>query len=77
LQAWDTGARFHLLHSAVGLVAALVRARLAAGLFVTGNVLFAGSLYALVAMDRPALGAITPFGGVSYMAAWIALAAWR
>ena len=35
-----------------------------------GNVVFSGSLYALVLSDVKALGAITPIGGLGYIAAW-------
>ena len=39
-----------------------------------GNVVFSGSLYALTLTDKKALGAITPIGGLAYIAAWICLA---
>ena len=42
--------------------------------FVLGTVLFSGSLYALVLLDRPRLGAITPLGGLAFLAGWVALA---
>ena len=44
------------------------------GLLLAGVVLFSGSLYALAVTRIPALGAVTPFGGVSFIAAWLALA---
>ena len=41
---------------------------------LAGVVLFSGSLYVLAVTRIPALGAITPFGGVSFIAAWLLLA---
>ena len=35
---------------------------------------FSGSLYALALSGRSVLGAITPFGGVAFIAAWLCLA---
>jgi uncharacterized membrane protein YgdD (TMEM256/DUF423 family) len=42
-------------------------------------VLFSGSLYALALTGVRWLGAITPLGGVAFLAGWAALAwtAWR
>jgi uncharacterized membrane protein YgdD (TMEM256/DUF423 family) len=39
-------------------------------LFVAGMVLFSGSLYALVLTGTRWLGAITPIGGVTFLAGW-------
>lgn len=74
---------YHFIH-ALGLLAVplLVRAGLlskAAGdwsgwLLLAGIVLFSGSLYVLAISGIRTLGAITPFGGVSFIAAWIVLA---
>ena len=46
----------------------------AAWLFVAGVVLFSGSLFGLVLLDRPALGAVTPVGGVCFLAGWLCVA---
>ena len=43
-------------------------------LLLAGVVLFSGSLYALAISGNRILGAITPFGGVSFIAAWVVLA---
>ena len=50
-------------------------AALAGCLFVAGTVLFSGSLYALALSGVRALGAVTPLGGVAFIAGWLALAA--
>ncbi len=44
------------------------------GLLLAGVVLFSGSLYALALTWKRILGAITPLGGISFLAAWIVLA---
>lgn len=86
LAVWQTGVQYHMAH-ALGLFAMaylLDRTgapvfRVAAGLMVAGIVLFSGSLYLLVLTRVRLLGAVTPVGGVAFLAAW-ALAAygcWR
>jgi uncharacterized membrane protein YgdD (TMEM256/DUF423 family) len=74
---------YHFIH-ALGLLAVplLVRAGLisqSAGnwigwLLLAGIVLFSGSLYMLAITGIRTLGAVTPFGGVSFIAAWVTLA---
>ena len=39
--------------------------------FIIGICLFSGSLYALVLFDVPALGAVTPLGGLCFMLGWL------
>jgi uncharacterized membrane protein YgdD (TMEM256/DUF423 family) len=43
-------------------------------LLLVGIVLFSGSLYALAVTGTRILGAITPFGGICFIAAWLMLA---
>ncbi|MEI6741237.1 MAG: DUF423 domain-containing protein [Gemmatimonadaceae bacterium] len=81
LEVFETGARYQMYHAlaliAVGLVAARAASNLttAAGwLFVAGTVLFSGSLYAMTLTGVRALGAITPIGGVCFIAGWCCLA---
>src|SRR5689334_583818 len=82
LAVFETGVRYQMYH-ALGLVVvawAVSRwpgsATAAAGwLFVAGTVLFSGSLYALALSGMRALGAVTPFGGLAFLAGW-ALLAW-
>lgn len=48
---------------------------IAAGwLFLAGTVLFTGSLYAMALSGVGGLGAITPIGGVCFIAGWVSLA---
>src|SRR6201984_1455112 len=80
LAVFETGVRYHMYHAlALLLTAALVpripgKAIVAAGwLFVAGIVLFSGSLYLLAITGVTMLGAITPVGGVAFLAGWLAL----
>jgi len=54
---------------------AMTRLRWSAALMLTGIVLFSGSLYTMALTDMRWLGAVTPVGGVAFLAAW-ALLAW-
>lgn len=81
LATWSTGADYALAHGLAtvlaGLLAALGvrRASFAGWLFVGGTALFSGSLAFLVLLDVPAFGAVTPLGGVVFLAGW-GLLAW-
>ena len=43
-------------------------------LFLAGTLLFSGSLYAMTFTGNRGLGAITPLGGVCFLAGWSCLA---
>lgn len=76
LEVWNTGARYHLVHAvAIAACATHPRPTAPVALFVAGTVLFAGSLYLMALTDVRVLGAVTPFGGVCFIAGWVALAA--
>ena len=76
LNQFETGARYHLAHAIVMLVLAVSSLtptrvfQVAFALMIAGIVLFSGSLYVLVLTNTPALGAITPLGGTSWIVAW-------
>jgi uncharacterized membrane protein YgdD (TMEM256/DUF423 family) len=79
LTVLETAVRYQLVHAlALGVCAAVAqltrRAGLAAWCFLIGTVVFSGSLYALVFTGVRALGAVTPFGGVSLILGWVVLA---
>ena len=86
-QAWfETGARYHMYHAlALVLLGLFVASRpstmanAAGWSFVAGITLFSGSLYVMGVSGIRALGAITPFGGLGFLAGWalFALATWR
>lgn len=76
---YETGVQYHLIH-ALGLVLiGLLAERLAGGalflwagwLMVAGVVLFSGSLYMMSITKVEVLGAITPIGGVAFLASWL------
>jgi uncharacterized membrane protein YgdD (TMEM256/DUF423 family) len=78
---FDTGARYQMYHALALVAAAWAASRWpgaaitwAGWLFVAGTVLFSGSLYALVLTGVKGLGAITPIGGLLFLAGWLALA---
>lgn len=74
--SWDTAAHYHLVHAVVLLVLALRPSvpRLPFWLFITGIVIFSGSLYVLAGTTTLWLGRITPIGGVCLLAGWLTLA---
>jgi uncharacterized membrane protein YgdD (TMEM256/DUF423 family) len=76
---YQTGVQYHMVHSlGLLLVAALadrLRLRPATGwLFIFGVLIFSGSLYLLAITGRQWLGAITPLGGICFLAGWSSLA---
>jgi uncharacterized membrane protein YgdD (TMEM256/DUF423 family) len=73
LKTWETAAQYHLLHSVMLIVASGHPRRLPAYLLLGGITLFSGSLYALVLTEYRALGAVTPIGGLLFVAGWLAL----
>jgi uncharacterized membrane protein YgdD (TMEM256/DUF423 family) len=85
LTVFETGARYQMFHAlALGLIGLVALARpatphldAAGWSMLVGILLFSGSLYALALSGIRPLGAITPFGGVAFLAGWtlIALAA--
>jgi uncharacterized protein (TIGR03382 family) len=65
-----------LLTAALDAASAIPRGRagLANGLLLAGIVFFSGSLYVLALTGQRWLGAVTPIGGVAFIAAWLVLA---
>ncbi len=74
---------YHFIH-AIGLLVVPLLGRVGAlsatatswvcALLLCGVVIFSGSLYALALTGIRVLGAITPIGGLSFIAAWLLLA---
>lgn len=81
LEVYQTAVFYQLVHAlALGLVALLAFTgsggpwpRRAGVCFVTGTVVFSGSLYLLSLTHVGWLGAITPFGGVLLLCGWLGL----
>lgn len=74
LEWWHTGSQYHLIHALAALLAALLGVPRAGWLFIVGAVIFAGSLYTMALTGVTVLGAITPLGGLCFLAGWAMLA---
>ena len=81
LEVFETAARYQMYHALALLAVGLIASRWPSGvlntagwLFVAGTVVFSGSLYAMTFTGVRALGAITPIGGVCFIAGWVCLA---
>ena len=81
LAIFDTGVRYQMFHTlALALAALLLErrgdrlARFAASAFLIGIVVFSGSLYLLALTGVRRWGAVTPFGGLSFLVGWASLA---
>ena len=80
---YEKAVLYHFLHAlGILLVALLGRAGVigvagearVAWLLLAGIVLFSGSLYVLAISGMRVLGAITPLGGLAFIAGWLLLA---
>ena len=85
LEIFETGAKYQMYHALALLGVALLLSQeaqtplIVAGFaFVTGIIIFSGSLYGLSFSGIKWLGAITPLGGVAFLVGWgcLASAAW-
>lgn len=82
LEIFETAARYQMFHALAIVICGVIATRgatTAGWLFQVGILVFSGSLYALALTDVKVLGAITPLGGVAFLAGWLWLAwtAWR
>ncbi|MGH9962796.1 MAG: DUF423 domain-containing protein [Pyrinomonadaceae bacterium] len=81
LLVFETAVRYQMYH-ALGLLAVAVAVdrwpeahfQPAGWLFLAGIVLFSGSLYVLCLTGIRGLGAVTPLGGLCFLAGWVLLA---
>jgi uncharacterized membrane protein YgdD (TMEM256/DUF423 family) len=82
---YETGVMYHFFHALGLLIVSILprtgalsasRASWICLLLAVGIVLFSGSLYVLALSGVRMLGAVTPFGGLSFIAAWVLLAYW-
>jgi len=84
LDVFQTGVTYQMYHALALIGVGILLARFstegstwlnASGwLFLTGSILFSGSLYLLALSGTTWLGAITPLGGVAFLIGWLALA---
>jgi uncharacterized membrane protein YgdD (TMEM256/DUF423 family) len=82
LATWETAARYHMYHAlalvllaAIGLRWPAPLLQLAGWLFISGILIFSGTVYALALGAPRWLGAVTPIGGLALIAGWLVLAA--
>jgi len=80
LEVYKTGVQYQFYHTfallSVGILMNFNQSKAlkwSATLFIIGMILFSGSLYLLAISGVKALGIITPFGGITWIAAWILL----
>ena len=86
IQTWQTAVQYHFYHLfAIALVAILLKQgvnvwyKRAGYLFIAGILVFSGSLYTMILLKATGatsvnwLGAITPIGGVCFIAGWLFL----
>lgn len=81
LATFEIGVRYHMYHALalLGVAWACTRwpgtwTNASGWLFVAGILIFSGTLYALALTGVRWLGAITPLGGLAFLAGWICLA---
>jgi uncharacterized membrane protein YgdD (TMEM256/DUF423 family) len=86
LVIFETGVRYQMYHALALLAVGFACARwpgpfvVASGwAFLAGTVVFSGSLYALALTGVRGWGAVTPLGGLAFLAGWLCLAwgCWR
>jgi uncharacterized membrane protein YgdD (TMEM256/DUF423 family) len=76
LAIWQTAVLYHLIHAGVLFALALygrtsgADIRFGAFAFAAGIVVFSGSLYTLALTGIKVLGAVTPLGGLAFLAGW-------
>ena len=76
LEIWKTGVQYQMFHAAgmilVGILIGQVQAssmlNWSGWMMLIGTIIFSGSLYALTLSGIKVLGAITPIGGVAFLA---------
>lgn len=81
MATYQTAVQYHFYHALALLGVALLSLQFPAAalprasgyLFLAGIVLFSGSLYVLALTGARWLGAITPLGGLGFLAGWLCL----
>lgn len=81
LAIFETAARYQMYHALALCLVGVLALRSPSGmlaasgwLFLAGTLLFSGSLYVLALSGVRWLGAVTPLGGLCFMAGWLLLA---
>ncbi|ANU14080.1 putative small membrane protein [Planococcus halocryophilus Or1] len=81
LDTWQTAVQYQMFHSIGLMVVAILMSSSLLGslgslnwagyLMLAGIIIFSGSLYVLSLTGISILGAITPIGGLAFIAAWV------
>lgn len=81
MQVYQIGVQYQFYHSLGLLFAGIIGFQIeskwvgrSAMFLALGIILFSGSLYLIALSGIKAIGAITPIGGLSFVAGWISLA---
>jgi uncharacterized membrane protein YgdD (TMEM256/DUF423 family) len=81
LAVFQTGVQYHMSHALALVLVSGIMGRMSGWLiqtagwcFVGGIVFFSGSLYLLAVTGVTILGAVTPIGGLLFLAGWACLA---
>lgn len=75
-ETYKTAVLYHFIHTLALLILSKLTVKpkpIIAGLWISGIILFSGSLY-LIAIFQLPLGVVTPFGGIAFIAGWLMLA---
>lgn len=81
LDIWKTAVQYQMFHALGLIIVGFLMGQFAGSsvlnwsgwLMFAGIILFSGSLFVLVLTGISKLGAITPIGGVAFLAAWVLL----
>jgi uncharacterized membrane protein YgdD (TMEM256/DUF423 family) len=77
LETWQTAVQYHAWHALGLMLIAMIGTQFdiavtwPASLILAGIIIFSGSLYTLCLSGVGWLGAVTPIGGVAFIAGWI------
>ncbi|ARN74185.1 DUF423 domain-containing protein [Oceanicoccus sagamiensis] len=82
MAVYQTGVQYHFYHTLALLLVGILMLQFpqesllswSGWLFVVGMIIFSGSLYVMALTGIKWLGAITPIGGVAFIAGWLSLA---
>jgi len=74
LESWKTATFYLFVHVIVGFIAFnCTKKHRSQYCFISGIFIFCGSLYLLVLLNKPILGAVTPIGGGLFLLGWLFL----
>ncbi|MDG1772972.1 MAG: DUF423 domain-containing protein [Oceanicoccus sp.] len=82
MAVYQTGVQYHFYHTLALLLVGILMLQFpevslltwTGWLFIAGIIIFSGSLYVMALTGIKWLGAITPIGGVAFIAGWLTMA---